>query len=193
MLINGTTVTVTVAHVRLCNSRRLFARAYPRETQEMVFDAHDRVFAFFKDTRTRATRADGRADFRSGTSQPCHVCWPVRGLPCSRGVGVEDLPGAVRQEQILGVGALGRATGGDPRLCRSDRNTPGRPGRRRSPSRLSRYMPTSAHAAGKEKPGRKIMAKGVENGHDSPRVTNFYRRRSFFFGRCPLGCDAPQC
>jgi hypothetical protein len=26
----------------------LFARAYPRETQEMVFDAHDRGFAFFK-------------------------------------------------------------------------------------------------------------------------------------------------
>ena len=23
-------------------------RSYPRETQEMVFDAHDRVFAFFK-------------------------------------------------------------------------------------------------------------------------------------------------
>src|SRR5262249_1787604 len=26
----------------------LFVRAYPRETQEMVFDAHDRAFAFFK-------------------------------------------------------------------------------------------------------------------------------------------------
>ncbi len=24
------------------------ARAYPRETQEMVFDAHERAFAFFK-------------------------------------------------------------------------------------------------------------------------------------------------
>lgn len=24
-----------------------FVRAYPRETQEMVFDAHDKVFAFF--------------------------------------------------------------------------------------------------------------------------------------------------
>jgi hypothetical protein len=26
----------------------MFVRAYPRETQEMVFDAHDRAFAFFK-------------------------------------------------------------------------------------------------------------------------------------------------
>src|SRR5207248_1109488 len=28
-------------------------RAYPRESQEMVFDAHDRAFAFFKGTCTR--------------------------------------------------------------------------------------------------------------------------------------------
>src|ERR1700730_18315376 len=50
VLINGTTVTVKVAHVRLCHSRMLFVRAYPRETQEMVFDAHNRAFAFFKGT-----------------------------------------------------------------------------------------------------------------------------------------------
>src|SRR6202166_2470113 len=48
VLINGTTVTVKVAHVRLCHSRMMFARAYPRETQEMVFDAHDRAFVLFK-------------------------------------------------------------------------------------------------------------------------------------------------
>src|SRR5438477_78494 len=48
VLINGTTVTVKVAHIRLCHSRMPFVRAYPRETQEMVFDAHDRAFAFFK-------------------------------------------------------------------------------------------------------------------------------------------------
>ena len=48
VLLDGVTVTVKVAHVRLCHSRMLFVRAYPRETQEMVFDAHDRAFAFFK-------------------------------------------------------------------------------------------------------------------------------------------------
>jgi transposase len=53
VLINGTTVSVRVAHVRLCHSRMLFVRAYPRETQEMVFDAHDRAFAFFKGCCTR--------------------------------------------------------------------------------------------------------------------------------------------
>jgi transposase len=53
VLINGTTVTVKIAHARLCHSRMLFVRAYPRETQEMVFDAHIRAFAFFKGTCTR--------------------------------------------------------------------------------------------------------------------------------------------
>jgi transposase len=53
VLINGVTVTVKVAHVRLCHSRMLFVRAYPRESQEMVFDAHDRAFAFFKGTCRR--------------------------------------------------------------------------------------------------------------------------------------------
>src|ERR1700744_2581562 len=53
VLLNGVTVIVKVAHIRLCHSRMLFVRAYPRETQEMVFDAHDRAFAFFKGTCTR--------------------------------------------------------------------------------------------------------------------------------------------
>jgi len=53
VLINGVTVIVKAAHVRLCHSRMLFVRAYPRESQEMVFDAHERAFAFFKGACTR--------------------------------------------------------------------------------------------------------------------------------------------
>ena len=48
VLLSGVTVIVKAAHVRLCHSRMLFVRVYPRETQEMVFDAHDRAFALFK-------------------------------------------------------------------------------------------------------------------------------------------------
>ena len=48
VVMDGVTTTVKVAHVRLCRSRMMFVRAYPRETQEMVFDAHERAFAFFK-------------------------------------------------------------------------------------------------------------------------------------------------
>jgi transposase len=53
VLLGGTTVKVKVAHVRLCHSRMMFVRAYPRESQEMVFDAHDRAFAFFRGACTR--------------------------------------------------------------------------------------------------------------------------------------------
>jgi transposase len=43
----GLPVAVKVAQMRLSYSRMPFVRAYFRETQEMVFDAHDRAFAFY--------------------------------------------------------------------------------------------------------------------------------------------------
>ena len=43
----GMPVTAKVAHLRLCHSRHFLVVAYPRETQEMVFDAHIRAFNFF--------------------------------------------------------------------------------------------------------------------------------------------------
>jgi transposase len=45
--LNGVMQTIKVAHFRLTFSRQMFVAAYPRETQEMVFDAHNRAFAFF--------------------------------------------------------------------------------------------------------------------------------------------------
>jgi len=48
VVMDGVTTIVKVAHLRLCHSRMMFVRAYPRETQEMVFDAHERAFGFFK-------------------------------------------------------------------------------------------------------------------------------------------------
>src|SRR5580704_8167139 len=53
VVMDGATTTLKVAHVRLCHSRMMFVRAYPRETQEMVFDAHERGFAFFRGACTR--------------------------------------------------------------------------------------------------------------------------------------------
>jgi transposase len=45
--LGGGTCQIKVAHVRLCHSRLFLVRAYPRETQEMVFDAHEQAFRFF--------------------------------------------------------------------------------------------------------------------------------------------------
>ncbi len=47
VVIAGVTTKAKVAHLRLCHSRMPFVRAYPRESQEMVFDAHERAFRFY--------------------------------------------------------------------------------------------------------------------------------------------------
>jgi transposase len=53
VLMNRLPVTIKVAHVRLCHSRMPFVRAYPRESQEVVFDAHARAFEFLQGACTR--------------------------------------------------------------------------------------------------------------------------------------------
>src|SRR6056297_4356249 len=65
-VIDGHTTTVKVAHVRLCHSRMVFVRAYPRESQEMVFDAHDKAFAFFGGACTRGIY-DSETSFAIGS------------------------------------------------------------------------------------------------------------------------------
>jgi len=45
--LQGLPLTVKAAHMRLSHSRMPFVRAYFRETQELVFDAHDKAFAFY--------------------------------------------------------------------------------------------------------------------------------------------------
>ena len=223
VLLNGVTVTVKVAHMRLCHSRMPFVRAYPRETQEMVFDAHERAFAFFKGACTRgiydnmktavetvfvgkdrqynrrfpqmcahhlvepvactpaagwekgqvenqvgvvrerfftprlrfktrdelnawlldkcvagacpragearpvgpracasrAPGADGLGCVRGGTAQTGRLSRSVRWVPCAGGLGLEDLPGPVRQQQILGERQRGGPPGRDPSVCGS--------------------------------------------------------------------------
>ena len=44
MILGGVTTAIKVAHFRLTYSRMSFVRAYPRETQEMVFAAHQEAF-----------------------------------------------------------------------------------------------------------------------------------------------------
>ncbi len=45
--IGGVPMTVKVSHMRLCHSRFSFCQGFPRESMEMVFEAHNRGFAFF--------------------------------------------------------------------------------------------------------------------------------------------------
>ena len=45
--IGGRELKIKVAHFRMAYSRKMFVIAYPRETQEMVMDAHNQAFAFY--------------------------------------------------------------------------------------------------------------------------------------------------
>ena len=45
--LQGLPLTVKAAHMKLSHSRMPFVRVYFRETQELVFDAHDRAFTFY--------------------------------------------------------------------------------------------------------------------------------------------------
>jgi transposase len=43
----GLPLTVKAAHMKLSHSRMPFVRVYFHETQELVFDAHDKAFRFY--------------------------------------------------------------------------------------------------------------------------------------------------
>ena len=47
VILDGVLQAIKVAHFRLAYSRRMFLAAYPRETQEMVLDAHIKAFTYF--------------------------------------------------------------------------------------------------------------------------------------------------
>ena len=47
VVLGGVTTKVKAAHMRLCHSRMPVVQIYPREGQEMVFEAHERAFRFF--------------------------------------------------------------------------------------------------------------------------------------------------
>jgi transposase len=68
VVMDGVTTTVKAAHLRLCHSRMMFVRAYPRETQEMVFDAHDRAFAFFRGACSRGVYDNMKTAWKRSSS-----------------------------------------------------------------------------------------------------------------------------
>ena len=112
VVLGGVTSTLKVAHVRLCHSRMMFVRAYPRETQEMVFDAHERAFLFFGGACTRGiydnmkTAVDGiftgkERRFNRRFEQMCSH-YLVEPVACTPGAGwekgqVENQVGTVRK------------------------------------------------------------------------------------------------
>ncbi len=96
VILAGVAQRVKVAHFRLCHSRKFLVAAYPRESLEMVFDSHDRAFAFFGGSCRRgiydnmSTAVDRilrgkQRDFNSRFSQMCshYLVEPVACTPAS--------------------------------------------------------------------------------------------------------------
>jgi len=99
--LGGVTTAIKVAHIRLSHSRFFLAIAYLRESQEMVFDAHNRAFAFFggacrrglydnmKTAVTRILRGKER-DFNRRFEQLCsHYLFLFEPVACTPAAGWE--------------------------------------------------------------------------------------------------------
>src|SRR5271167_2505184 len=62
-----------------------------------------------------ADRADDLGGVRSGAAEARSLCRQVRWIPRGACIGLEDLPGALRQQQILGGRQYGRLVAEHPR------------------------------------------------------------------------------
>jgi len=85
---------------------------------------------------SRAPGPDGLGGVRGGAAEARRLSRPLRRLPRAAGFGLEDLPGPLRQQQILGERECGGSSGRDPCLCRSADHPPGRARRRRASAQL---------------------------------------------------------
>ena len=227
--LSGVTTKVKAAHMRLCYSRMQLVQIFPRESQEMVFEAHERAFHFFggvcrrgiydnmktavsmvfvgkeraynrrflelcshhlvepvactpgagwekgqverqvdylrgrlfvpiprggsyaeinawlmdrciEDAKKRPhPTIEGKtvwAGVRGGATLPDGLSRPLRRLPRHRGIGLQDLSGALRQQPLQRGGPRRRADGRRAGLCRSDCHPPGWRDRCRTPPEL---------------------------------------------------------
>ena len=121
-VLSGTTTKVKAAHMRLCHSRMYLVQIYPREGQEMVFEAHEQAFRFFggvcqrgiydnMKTAVNAVFVGKERDYNRRFLEMCshHLIEPVA---CTPGAGWEK--GQVERQ----VGDLrGRLFARSPRGC----------------------------------------------------------------------------
>jgi|SRR5512143_487589 transposase len=112
IVLDGVTTKVQVAHIRLCHSRMPFVQVYPRQTQEMVFDAHAQAVAFYgglcergiydnMKTAVAAVCVGKERQFNRRFAQMCSH-YLVEPVACSPGAGwekgqVENQVGTLRQ------------------------------------------------------------------------------------------------
>ena len=120
-VLSGTTTRVKAAHMRLCHSRMQLVQIFPRESQEMVFEAHERAFRFFggvcrrgiydnMKTAVSTVFVGKKRDYNRRFQEMCihHLVEPVA---CTPGAGwekgqVERQVGDVRGRLFVPAGPL---------------------------------------------------------------------------------------
>ena len=75
---------------------------------------------------SRGSRPHDLGDVRGRTVEPDPLCRLVRRLSCRAGHSLQDLPGSLRHQQLLGQGERRRSPCRNPGLCRPRRVPPGR-------------------------------------------------------------------
>ena len=116
IVLDGVIFKVQVAHARLCHSRMPYIRAYPRQSQEMMFDAHARAFAFWGgacergiyDNMKTAVDAVFVGKERKFNRRFARMCshYPVEPTACTPAAGwekgqVENQVGSLRQRLFI--------------------------------------------------------------------------------------------
>ncbi len=114
-------------------------------TPRLRFKSYDELNAWLLDkclawakahAASRAARPHDMGDVRGRTAEADRLSRSLRRVPQHAGVGVEDVPRALRQQPLLGQRQRRRPPGRDARLRRPSRHPPGRADRRRAPAQV---------------------------------------------------------
>ena len=130
-VVAGTTTRVKAAHMRLCHSRVFLVQIFPREGQEMVFEAHERSFRFFggvcrrgiydhMKTVVQTVFIGKERAYNRRFLQMCshHLIDPVACTPGARlGEGSGGEPGGACARQAVRAAAARAVLRGDQRLA----------------------------------------------------------------------------
>jgi transposase len=119
--LQGLPLTVKAAHMKLSHSRMPFVRVYFRETQELVFDAHDKAFQFYGGVCRRGIYDNMKTAVEAifvGKARRYNGRFVLPSSDRTRGlharVGVGERPGREPGRQSAGPDVPTQATGEEP-------------------------------------------------------------------------------
>ena len=117
---------------------RFFTPRSGQEYDELNAWLMDKCIVWARAHLIPKAREDDLGGFRERAPEAHSLSRPLLRIPCPAGLGVEDLPRPLRQQQVLGERQRGRPPDRHPCLRRPYRHPPGRPDRRGAPAPFGR-------------------------------------------------------